>query len=157
MIRKCPIWPKQKFFPKSNKILIYLVVYCIIKNFQNILRVDPLLWECITCGVKIAQWVVGPNRKMFRKSSIIIFNLPITVFFFFFLDLPIAKYERKLLDPVSRNLKTCKIHFPQTNQQTDENLGKERLFENFIYLFYFCRLVLYHQIKFKLKFKWISK
>ena len=119
MSRKYPSWPKQKFFQKSNKILIYLLVHCIIKNFQKILRVDTLLWGCITCGVKIAQWIFGTNRKIFRKSSIIFFNLPITVFFFvaFFCDLPIVKYERKLLDLVSRNFKTSKIHFSQANQQ----------------------------------------
>ena len=36
-----------------------------------------------------------------------------------FFDLPVAIYERKLLDLISRKLKTCKIHLPQTNGQRD--------------------------------------
>ena len=104
-----------------------------------------------------SKWLIGPNRNFFRKSSNIFWIYLLLSFCY----LSIAKYERKLLDRISRKLKTCTIHLPQTNGERDRdiegNLGKEILFENSIYLFHFCQLLSCQHKKCKQKFKLISR
>ena len=139
---KCPNWPKQEFI---LKIFVYLFVHFIIQNFQKILRADPKLWGCIIFGIKTTH--CPKQKKIFRKSSRIFF------------DLPIVKYERKLLDPISRKLKTCEIHLPQTNGQRDRlKFRKGKTFWKFyIFISLLSTGTLSSYIKFKQKVKWISR